>query len=152
MGYFLRRLIQSLLILFGVSVVTFTILFALPADPARQVAGRTASPQQVEEVRHQLGLDLPLPALELRSLRRTFASLLYALGQSPADVMAQMGHTTPGLALRVYAQTMRLEDGERERAHERKARSIENIKTERAHPAERCCGQRNFACATLQLI
>ncbi len=26
-----------------------------------------------------------------------------------------MGHTTPGLALRVYAQAMRLEDGERER-------------------------------------
>src|ERR1043165_297609 len=62
MGYFLRRLIQSLLILIGVSMVTFAILFALPADPARQVAGRTASPQQVEEVRHQLGLDLPLPA------------------------------------------------------------------------------------------
>jgi peptide/nickel transport system permease protein len=62
MGYLLRRLMQSLLILFGVSVITFAILFALPNDPARQVAGRTASPSQVEEVRHQLGLDLPLPA------------------------------------------------------------------------------------------
>jgi peptide/nickel transport system permease protein len=62
MGYLLRRLMQSLLILFGVSVITFAILFALPNDPARQVAGRTASPSQVEEVRHQLGLGLPLPA------------------------------------------------------------------------------------------
>jgi peptide/nickel transport system permease protein len=62
MGYILRRLIQSLLILIGVSIITFAILFALPNDPARQVAGRTASPSQVEEVRHQLGLDLPLPA------------------------------------------------------------------------------------------
>jgi peptide/nickel transport system permease protein len=62
MGYLLRRFLQSLLILIGVSMVTFAILFALPADPARQVAGRTASPQQVEDVRHQLGLDLPLPA------------------------------------------------------------------------------------------
>jgi peptide/nickel transport system permease protein len=62
MGYVLRRLIQSLLILIGVSIITFVILFALPSDPARQVAGRTASPAQVEEVRHQLGLDLPLPA------------------------------------------------------------------------------------------
>jgi peptide/nickel transport system permease protein len=60
MGYFLRRIVQSLLILVGVSMVTFIVLFWMPADPARQVAGRTASPQQVEEVRHQLGLDLPL--------------------------------------------------------------------------------------------
>ncbi len=53
--------------------------------------------------------------LEIRSLRRTFASVLYATGASPAEVMAQMGHTTPGLALRVYAQAMRLDDGERDR-------------------------------------
>jgi len=58
----------------------------------------------------------PLPeGLELRSLRRTFASILYATGASPAEVMAQMGHTTPGIALRIYAQAMRLDDGERDR-------------------------------------
>jgi peptide/nickel transport system permease protein len=67
-AYLLKRLVQSVLILIGVSIVTFVILFALPADPARQVAGRTASPQQVEEVRHQLGLDLPLPAQYARYL------------------------------------------------------------------------------------
>ncbi|HEY4162988.1 MAG TPA: ABC transporter permease [Dongiaceae bacterium] len=61
-GYLLRRLVQSVLILIGVSIITFLILFALPADPARQVAGRTASAEQVQQVRHQLGLDLPLPA------------------------------------------------------------------------------------------
>src|SRR6185369_17533432 len=69
-GYILRRLIQSLLILIGVSVITFAILFALPNDPARQVAGRTASPSQVEEVRHQLGLDLPLPAQYARYITK----------------------------------------------------------------------------------
>jgi peptide/nickel transport system permease protein len=68
MGYVLRRLIQAVLILLGVSLVTFTILFAMPNDPARQVAGRTASPQQVEEIRRQLGLDLPLPAQYARYL------------------------------------------------------------------------------------
>jgi integrase len=40
------------------------------------------------------------------SLRRTFASLLYEAGASPAYVMAQMGHTSPGLALEVYAKKM----------------------------------------------
>lgn len=59
-GYIIRRLFQALLTLVGISIITFVILYALPADPARQVAGRTASVAQVEQVRHQLGLDRPI--------------------------------------------------------------------------------------------
>jgi integrase len=40
------------------------------------------------------------------TLRRTFASLLYEAGASPAYVMSQMGHTSPALALEVYAKKM----------------------------------------------
>jgi hypothetical protein len=40
------------------------------------------------------------------ALRRTFASLLYEAGASPAYVMAQMGHTSSALALQVYARKM----------------------------------------------
>lgn len=50
----------------------------------------------------------PLPdKLTPHSLRRTFCSLLYALGEDPGVVMDEMGHTDPGLALRVYRQSMR---------------------------------------------
>jgi integrase len=49
------------------------------------------------------------------SLRRTFASLLYALGEAPPFVMAQMGHTSPNLALAIYAREMDRRDGEPER-------------------------------------
>ena len=49
----------------------------------------------------------PLPArLTPHSLRRTFASVLYALGSTPPVVMAEMGHTDPKLALAIYAQAM----------------------------------------------
>jgi hypothetical protein len=41
--------------------------------------------------------------------------VLYALGQSPPVVMAEMGHTDPKLALRIYARAMRREPGEVER-------------------------------------
>lgn len=41
--------------------------------------------------------------------------MLYALGESPAVVMAEMGHTDPALALRIYAQAMRRDEGENER-------------------------------------
>ena len=42
-----RRLIQSALILLGVSFITFFLLYVLPADPVRQIAGRSATPQTV---------------------------------------------------------------------------------------------------------
>ncbi|TFF21843.1 ABC transporter permease [Jiella endophytica] len=59
LAYVARRLVQSLLILLGVSLITFALLYVLPADPVRQIAGRSATPQTVENIRHQLGLDQP---------------------------------------------------------------------------------------------
>ncbi len=58
-AYLFRRLIQSALILLGVSFITFFLLFVLPADPVRQIAGRSATPETVENIREQLGLDQP---------------------------------------------------------------------------------------------
>jgi integrase len=58
----------------------------------------------------------PLPdGLTPHALRRTYASLLYALGETPPRVMAQMGHTSPQLALAIYAREMDRRDGEPER-------------------------------------
>lgn len=56
-----KRLIQSVFILFGVAGITFVLLYALPADPARMLAGRSATTQTVENIRRELGLDQPLP-------------------------------------------------------------------------------------------
>ena len=61
--------------------------------------------------------DAGLPALPEKltphSLRRTFCSLLYALGEDPGTVMDEMGHTDPALALRVYRQAMRRGEDEK---------------------------------------
>jgi integrase len=58
----------------------------------------------------------PLPdKITPHSLRRTYASILYALGEAPPYVMAQMGHTDPSLALAIYARVMDRRDGEPER-------------------------------------
>ncbi len=58
-AYLARRLIQSALILLGVSFITFFLLYVLPADPVRQIAGRSATAETVESIRRQLGLDQP---------------------------------------------------------------------------------------------
>ncbi|WP_062226049.1 ABC transporter permease [Aureimonas frigidaquae] len=57
--YIARRLVQAALILLGVSAITFALLYWLPADPVRQIAGRSATPQTVANIRAQLGLDQP---------------------------------------------------------------------------------------------
>ena len=57
--YLVRRLVQAVLILLGVSLITFALLYLLPADPVRQIAGRTASAATVANIRAQLGLDQP---------------------------------------------------------------------------------------------
>ena len=58
-SYAVGRLIQAVLILLGVSFITFLLLYVLPADPVRQIAGRSATPQTVANIRSQLGLDQP---------------------------------------------------------------------------------------------
>lgn len=59
LAYILRRLALSALILLGVSFITFVLLYVLPADPVRQIAGRSATPETVASIRRQLGLDQP---------------------------------------------------------------------------------------------
>ncbi len=58
-AYLARRLLQSALILIGITLVTFVLLYLVPADPARQIAGRSASAETVASIRRELGLDLP---------------------------------------------------------------------------------------------
>jgi peptide/nickel transport system permease protein len=68
--YLARRLLASLGILLGVSVITFGLTFMVPADPVAMIAGRTSTPALREQIRHQLGLDRPLPEQYARYLSR----------------------------------------------------------------------------------
>ena len=52
-GYLLRRLLESALILLGITFVTFVLLYLVPADPARQIAGRSATAETVQNIRDQ---------------------------------------------------------------------------------------------------
>ena len=62
------RLLQSVFILLGVTVITFGLVFLIPADPVRMIAGRSATPETVESIRAQLGLDKPRPVQYVRYL------------------------------------------------------------------------------------
>src|SRR4051794_23349896 len=59
-AYIARRLIWVVFLLFMITLITFVIFNVLPAgDPAVARAGRSPSPELVETIRHQLGLDKP---------------------------------------------------------------------------------------------
>jgi peptide/nickel transport system permease protein len=59
-AYLLRRIGQAVLILLGISLVTFFLLYVIPADPAQMIVGRSvAGAEQIANVRAQLGLDRP---------------------------------------------------------------------------------------------
>jgi peptide/nickel transport system permease protein len=56
----LRRLLQALPVLVGITLVTFAMVHLVPGDPARALAGQRATPQILASIRHQLGIDRPL--------------------------------------------------------------------------------------------
>jgi len=58
--YVVRRLLWMLVVLFFVSLITFALAFAVPGDPAKSVAGTHATPEVLERIRSELGLDLPI--------------------------------------------------------------------------------------------
>ncbi len=58
--FLLRRLLHALLTLLGVVFLVFVLFNWVGGDPATLLAGKMASAEDIANVRHQLGLDLPL--------------------------------------------------------------------------------------------
>ncbi len=54
------RLLQAVVVLFGLTVVTFGLVHLLPGDPALSILGIKATPEAVEAIRRSLGTDQPL--------------------------------------------------------------------------------------------
>lgn len=59
--YILRRLLNLLPVLLGITLLVFTLLHLIPGDPAVVMLGERATPEQVAALRERLGLNQPLP-------------------------------------------------------------------------------------------
>lgn len=59
--YIIKRLLLSILVIFGVSILIFTISRIIPGDPARLALGPRATNEAVEALRKEMNLDAPLP-------------------------------------------------------------------------------------------
>jgi peptide/nickel transport system permease protein len=60
LSYTVRRVGQLIPVLFGMSLIVFAIIHAIPGDPAQVILGEKASPQAIAALHRQLGLDEPL--------------------------------------------------------------------------------------------
>ncbi len=58
--YVIKRLLSTAPVLLGISLLLFFMLRMLPGDPAQVLAGEMATPEEVENIRQQLGLDQPI--------------------------------------------------------------------------------------------
>lgn len=58
--YIIRRLLQTIPVLIGVSILVFSLMHLIPGDPARVMAGEGASQETIDNMRERLGLNDPL--------------------------------------------------------------------------------------------
>src|SRR5215208_4513985 len=84
-GYVGRRLLQAVPVALGVTILVFFLIHLVPGDPARTILGNQATDQRVSLLRHDWGLDQPLPVQYAKFMGRLVhgdlgSSLFYGVG------------------------------------------------------------------------
>jgi peptide/nickel transport system permease protein len=59
-AYIIKRLLSAIPVLLGISIIVFLIMAMIPGDPATAILGSYATPENVEKLNRDLGLDKPL--------------------------------------------------------------------------------------------
>ncbi|TDL30798.1 ABC transporter permease [Jeotgalibacillus sp. S-D1] len=104
-GYFLTRILSLVPVLLIVSVFVFFLIHLTPGDPASVILGPQATPEEVEQLREQMGLNLPL----YQQFFEWFTGILrgdlgWSISQNKSVINAFFEHLGPTLSLAVLAQ------------------------------------------------
>ena len=93
--YIIRRVLQMIPITFGILTLVFSLIHMIPGDPAIQIAGANARPEDVQQVRHALGLDQPLGRQYVNYLVAIFHGDLGRSFQTNESVAVQVRQRYP---------------------------------------------------------
>ena len=93
--FLLRRVLLIVPILFGVSVVVFLMVHLVPGDPIRIMLGHSPSGADIRLLRHELGLDAPLPVQYVRFVGNALHGDLGASIRSNRPVVAEVADRFP---------------------------------------------------------
>ncbi|MFG3487073.1 ABC transporter permease [Streptomyces sp. NPDC047972] len=80
--FVLKRLAGAALVLLALSVLVYALFYLAPGDPARLACGERCNPQQIAQVREQLGLDDSMPVQYLHFLQGVLTGRDYSTGTS----------------------------------------------------------------------
>lgn len=69
-GYVARRLLQMILVILGATFLVFFLIHLVPGDPARTMLGNRATPERIQLLHEEWGLDKPLPVQYERYMKR----------------------------------------------------------------------------------
>ena len=97
----LRRLLSAVPVLFVVSIVSFLIMWIVPGDIAAEIAGTSATPEQVAAIRELLGIDRPVWEQAIDWYGNLFQGDLgwsYLLNRSVTDAVLERLPVTLSLA------------------------------------------------------
>jgi len=96
-AFIVRRIIGLVVVLFAITVLVFLIFFATPGiDPSARLAGRNPSPATVAAVKHEFGLDRPLPVRYALMMKRLFISRdLVSYGNQALEVVPAIWAAAP---------------------------------------------------------
>lgn len=93
--YAAKKLLASLPVLLGVSLLAFLIMHLTPGDPAAVILGPDADPASIQALRQKLGLDQPLPVQYARYLGRLASGDLGVSIRSNQPVSKELGSRYP---------------------------------------------------------
>jgi len=93
--YIIRRLFQLVIVLVGVTLVTFTALKLVPGDAATYLAGKDASEARIEYIRHQRGLDRPYYVQYVKYVERVLHGDLGASLYNGRDIGQMIWEAAP---------------------------------------------------------
>jgi len=96
-AFVIRRLVSMVLVLFAISVLVFVIFFAIPGiDPSRQMAGRNPTPETIKAIKHEFGLDKPLPVQYVLVMKHLLVTRdLQSYSNRGVEVVPQILRATP---------------------------------------------------------
>ena len=100
-SYILKRLLAVVPVLFGLTLIAFAIMAAIPGDPATAILGSYATPENVEKLNRDLGLDKPLPqqyAIWLGNILQGDFGRSYTLNRPVIDEVLERFNATLVLA------------------------------------------------------
>jgi peptide/nickel transport system permease protein len=102
--FIVRRALWTVLVMFVITVIVFVIFFKTPGvDPARAIAGRNSSPQILEEIRAQFGLNKPLWVQYALMMKSLFVSRnLVSYSNQGVLVVPEIGAAAPATLSLVF--------------------------------------------------